>query len=340
MVIARAIATDPSTVLSAELESDETGTTNSKAVMQYGSFLGGYPTAGSDFGMISTGLTDSANDPNNSGSTGFVLHNGFDEFGMLTNEGNDLAGFTMEMTIPEGTGTPCFSVDVKFSSEEFPEFVGSSFNDFAVGRINDVEPPTVDDELQPVAPGNFLRDGIGRPITVNNNYNVSAGRAGNTTYDGATPTLRARAAVEDGETFTFTTYIADVGDSIYDSTLFLDRASIARTNNCVEGTFGPSQTKFKVGKKKGNANVAGTVSPPHPGKNSKVILFKEKGKKFKKLATKNAKLGPAILVEGKDPVSKFKTSFKLPDKGTCRISASFAGDADTFPSSSKKTFKC
>ena len=114
-------------------------------------------------------------------------------------------------------------------SEEFPEYVGSQYNDFAIARVNNTTPPAVDTTTNtPVAPGNFLLDGFGAQLTINNNFLVNLGNAAGTTYDGATPTLRAQTALAPGtpaQSVSF--WVGDMGDSIYDTTLFVDNRKIA-----------------------------------------------------------------------------------------------------------------
>jgi hypothetical protein len=333
------MAEDPAAVLGAVLESDATGTTAVASLMQFvDDSYNGFPSGEEEsFVGLATGDAAAMND----GDQLYFASGGLG--GMLTSQGTDLAGFTTTFAIPGGTGTPCFTVDLKFLSEEFPEYVGSSFNDFVVGRINNTDPPTIDVDNTPVAPGNFLRDGEGRAITVNNNYDVTAARADDTVYDGATPTLEARSSVPDAETFTFSVWMADVGDSIYDSMVFLDNARIFRTDKaCAAGTSGPSQTTVK-GKPKGDKIKAnGTVIPSSPGTEMTVTLYKKVNGKFKKIGSSHPALSAAVDLDndGTLEASRFSTSFKRPNGGTCKVKARFPGDTDTFPSTAQKTFQC
>lgn len=337
LVAAQAMAADPTTVISAHLESDATGTTATAALMEFNTDdYNGFPSGDDDsFLALASGEAQLMNDGDQMFFANTVLG------GMTTNQSTDLAGLTTEFAIPEGTGTPCFIVDLKFMSEEFPEYVGSSFNDFVVGRINDTSPPSISDTNTPVAPGNFLRDGNGDAITVNNNYNVNAARANDTVYDGASPTLQARSEVPDSTSFTFTLWIADVGDSIYDSMVFMDNARVERTDDCAAGASGPSETtvKPKVGTK---IQAKGWVIPSAQGQTVTVILYKKSNGKWSKIDQKTATLGAPVDLnqDGVPEASKFSASFNRPNGGDCKVKAKYGGDSDTFPSSDQKTFNC
>jgi len=80
-----------------------------------------FPRKGNTFAVLSTGLATTAAAPNNSGSTGTTLD------GLNNEEGNDLVQLTLELKVPKGA--TCLNFDFAFYSEEFPEYVGSIFND-------------------------------------------------------------------------------------------------------------------------------------------------------------------------------------------------------------------
>jgi hypothetical protein len=120
-----------------------------------------------------------------------------------------------------------------FASEEYNEFVGSGFNDSFQLLLNGTN----------IA----LLPGGGGPVTVNNvncgsnasfyrnNSSVGASTACpnsnlNIQYDGLTTVLTASANVVAGATNTFTFRVADVGDSQYDSGVFIAQGSFSGTN--------------------------------------------------------------------------------------------------------------
>jgi len=353
LAVAQTMAANPAAVLSATLESDVTGDTHHAAVMSYASNMAGFPKAGGSFMMVGSGETNLANDtgirsnPNTSTDLRSYAVAGAPAASMVTNQGQDLAGFTAEFAVPSGSGIPCFTVDLKFLSEEFPEFVGSPFNDFVTGRINNSNAPTVDvsnpANPKPVAPGNFIKDAKGRPVTVNNNYAAAPANSTGTMYDQATPTLRAKTPVPDDPSFEFTVYVADAGDSIYDTMVFLDNAKVTRVAKCPAGAIGGATLTANGSVKKGKVVAKGKLAPPHPSKSVKVTLYKRKGGKWVKVAAKNAGLSAAKDTngDGAADASKYKTTFPVPKNTTkCKIKSRFAGDKDTLAASRNDTFKC
>ena len=288
--------------------------------------MAGFPRDGNDFGMISSGDTNTVNDPNDSGSTSGVLD------GLNTNAGEDLAGLNLNLNVPQ-VANPCLQVDVKFFSEEFPEFVGSQFNDFAIARVNDTAPPAVDTTTNtPVAPGNFLLDGFGAQLTINNNFLVNLPNAAGTTYDGATPALRAQTALVPGQLAqTVSFWVGDMGDSIYDTTLFVDNLRVVDLNPCPTVTVGPSfQNKPKIKIKGDNIIASGQVLPAAPGQKVFLTLF-AKNSPFKKVAKKKAKMNAQ---------GKWKKKLNLPNAKRCMLQVVYKGDESHDPSTSKKKFKC
>lgn len=152
--------------------------------------MAGFPTDGKTFAYLGTGNMIFADQPNNAPNTF-----GLGDYGQLN------IGFTVPAT------ATCMSVDFTFLSEEFPEFVGSQFNDaFEI---------TVDGA--PIA-----RDSAGNRITVNTVLGVTPANAAGTTYDAATLRLRAQTPVTPGNHSYATFVISDAVDTAYDSAVFLD----------------------------------------------------------------------------------------------------------------------
>jgi hypothetical protein len=86
------------------------------------------------------------------------------------------------------------------------------------------------------APGNFAADATGNPISVNavGDESVKASRARGTTYDAATPRLRASTSVSPGRHILYMS-IFDQGDRSYDSAVFIDRLTLNRRQPCESG---------------------------------------------------------------------------------------------------------
>lgn len=120
-----------------------------------------------------------------------------------------------------------------FGSEEYPEFVGSEFNDVFGFFISG---PGISGQQ------NIAKLPNGTPVTINNinsgsnsNFFVNNGDGTNgpynssatyIQYDGYTNVLTASSKVQCGETYHLVIAIADVMDGIYDSGIFLEANSL------------------------------------------------------------------------------------------------------------------
>jgi hypothetical protein len=183
-----------------------------------------FPTEGSTFAILSTGLAASAPLPNNSPSLSATLG------GLNNDQGNDLVRLHLQLKVPSEIN--CASFDFAFYSEEFPEYVGSSFNDTFTAQLNNSS-LTTGQNYTVVAPGNFAFDSQNNIISVNTvfGYSLETG----TTYDGVTPLLRAHTAVVPGATIDVYFSVQDLGDSAYDSAVFLDKFFWSKDPTCSSG---------------------------------------------------------------------------------------------------------
>lgn len=203
-----------------------------------GTFDASNASIGIDNGIIMTTGTinqgaDGPHGPNNAANAG--VDNGVSGYSQLTN----LVGTqTYNAAILEFDFVP-LSDSVKFNyvfaSEEYPEFVGSQFNDVFAFFITG---PGIPGGVQNMA----LIPGTTQPVAINNvngtsnsNYYVNNGSGSNAPfnndpyyvqYDGFTTPLQAVSKVECGETYHLIIAIADVGDGIYDSGIFLEANSL------------------------------------------------------------------------------------------------------------------
>jgi Ca2+-binding RTX toxin-like protein len=171
-------------------------------------------TFGDSFVVLSSGDASHVTDANTSGSQGTDLG----VFGVTGDTG------TITLSIPVLTGAKALSFDFTFLSEEYPEFVGSSFNDFFSAKLNGKE---------------IALDTKGNTITVNNNFFDGSITPTGTFFDGQTPALTATAPVPAGAaTVTLQLQVGDVGDGIYDSAAFIGNVHFAK-NQVVYLDFSP-----------------------------------------------------------------------------------------------------
>ncbi len=186
--------------------------------------LGNYfPTEGNTFAILSTGLAESADDPNDSGSLSFKLD------GLNNSQGNDLVQLALRLRVPQNMN--CASFDFAYFSEEFPEWVGSQFNDTFTAELGGTN--LIISGTQVIAPLNFAFDTEGNIISINTVFDVTSDTA--TTYNGMTSLLRAQTPVTPGATIDIVFSVQDLGDSIYDSAVFLDKFFWSNDPNCGGG---------------------------------------------------------------------------------------------------------
>ena len=186
--------------------------------------LRGFPTAGSSYVVLSTGDAASAVLANDSSNFGSDL-GGPDDAGRY-----DIAQLRIELTPP--ATAKGFQFDAMFLSDEFPEFVGSSFNDVFTAEQGQTQLSIQNGAV--FSPFNFAYDTSGNIVDVNTVVGVienpwtdpDKGIVGvPPVYDGATPVMRVSSPIEkDLATGNIVLYltIQDLGDGIYDSAVFLD----------------------------------------------------------------------------------------------------------------------
>jgi Ca2+-binding RTX toxin-like protein len=187
------------------------------------------PLKGGTYAMLSSGNTTEADDADNSealssNNGGFGGPHGGDVY--------DLVTLRVDLDVPQDTN--CLTIDYRFLTEEFDEFVGSDFNDAFLAEL-DSSSFVVQSDGSVLAPNNFAVGPDGNVTTVNTS-GTSADNALGTTYDGATPVLRATTPISSGGHSVFLS-IYDASDAIYDSTVFVDNMRLRSVDpgNCVVG---------------------------------------------------------------------------------------------------------
>ncbi len=227
--------------------------------------LGGFPTAGGSFGLLSSGDVTIADAPNSGGNSGSA-------YGLLDparGDAFDPVTLKADFIVPDGQS--CLQLDYKFLSEEFPEYVDKGVNDTFIAELDsttwtstltfETEPPS----YEVSAPGDFAA-GYGDQVAVDTlgPTIVSEAEATGTTYDAATGTLTAKTPVTPGPHSIYLS-IFDLGDAIYDSAVFVDNLrfsaeppSSCRPQDLFEGAVGagPAGNKIKFKGSKGTFKVA------------------------------------------------------------------------------------
>ncbi len=216
MQMANAIFGNGVTVVGASYQGDS----RSSAIYSNGDALSPDATP-SDTGVIlSTGLarnfTQSSGDPNRSTSTSTNTGgvNNDSQFNALAGTQTYDASILNVDFIPTGN---VMTMKFVFSSEEYPEYVNSQFNDMVGVWINGNHVPLA------VGTGN---PSVGNVNGGSNLYLNNTGDAFNTEMDGLTLTMTLTIPVNPGVVNSIRIGVADVSDSQYDSNLLIAGDSI------------------------------------------------------------------------------------------------------------------
>ncbi len=192
-----------------------------------GTFTAG-PLGIPDGALLTSGQATIALPPNNSGSMGRSNGKAGDP---LCNQlipgytSYDAARLTIKFNLAAGYDGISFLF--VFGSEEYPEWVGTAYNDVMGVYLNGVQ---------------VAKDSGGYPITINgpffNSTNVVGPTQSNTEYDGSTNLLQTKAPLAGGSTNnTLVFVVCDAGDMIYDSGMFVAGLNGCVGDNCTGTTF-------------------------------------------------------------------------------------------------------
>jgi hypothetical protein len=187
--------------------------------------LAGFPRSGSSYALLTTGDANLAEQPNSSPSSGTA-----DGGGHVRGDTDlDVTVLKVDLTVPSGVNC-LLGLDFRFLSEEYPEFVGSAYNDAFVAELDKTTWTTSGSTI--AAPDNFAFDPSGNPITINaaGVTSMKAAEAAGTTYDGATPLLTAATPITPGSHSLYLS-IFDQGDAILDSAVMLDDLRLGTVAN-------------------------------------------------------------------------------------------------------------
>ena len=195
--------------------------------------LSGFPRKGGSFAILSTGCALFADNPNKSGTLG--CRNG----GVKTRGARDVIIWRIRVKVPQGAN--CLSFRFKFLSDEYPEWVGSEYNDALIAEVGGSPRWNASGNQDPTitAPRNFATTRDGNLVSVNGTgvARVNRQAAKGTTYDAATGKLRASTRVKPGSQLLYIS-LFDQGDRQYDSAVFIDRLLVRKAANCRSGVVG------------------------------------------------------------------------------------------------------
>ncbi|WP_213684696.1 Hint domain-containing protein [Roseicyclus sp.] len=217
MQMARTIFGDDVKVVRASYSGDRV----SSGIYTNGDTVSPEVTPGDTGVILTTGhvrnFTQPNGDPNRSTSTSYnsTGQNGNPLFDALAGTSTYDAAILTTQFIPT---SDFLSIQFTFSSEEYPEFVGTIFNDVVGVWINGqlVTSPVIN-----VAQINGINQTENETLFIDN-----TGDAHNTEMDGFTATLSLLIPVNNGQVNTLIIGIADVGDASYDSALLIAAGSV------------------------------------------------------------------------------------------------------------------
>lgn len=221
-----------------------------------GTFDGSASNIGMNSGVIlCTGPVTIAPGPNNSGSAG--ENNGQPGNAQLNGLANATTFNAIVLELDFIPLSNTIEFDYVFGSEEYPEWVNSSFNDAFAFFISG--PGIVGEQNIAVVPGTTT------PVTINtinggSNAQYYINNAGGATvqYDGFTTVLTATSTVQACETYHLKLMIADGGDGMWDSGVFLAEGSL--TSSVVQITTSTATADSTAYENCSNATVTFTLS--------------------------------------------------------------------------------
>jgi hypothetical protein len=256
---ADAIMADPSQVTSALLPERAFGGSGAPSPLGVGDNtlggdppldLAGFPTAGSTYGLLSSGdvNTIASQLTNTAPSTSFSFTDQFPLIPVIDRgpEAEDWTVLQINVNVPGGAN--CMALDYRFLSEEFPEFVGSQFNDAFIAEIDSTS-WSVATGGGLTRPNDFAVSPTGNPISINGvgDTAVTEAEASGTYFDAATGLITTKTPIGPGGHAIFLS-IFDASDQIYDSAIFLDNLRFINED--------PSTCKPPTGQQ---------IAPPPPG---------------------------------------------------------------------------
>jgi hypothetical protein len=214
---------------------------------------------GNRYAVLATGRATALFSPDSSGQTTTVLGN-------TARGAYDVTVLRVDIEVP-ATANCLLGLDFRFLSEEYPGYVGSRYGDAFVAEL-DRSTWTVDGDGVS-APDSFAVDPAGQPVGVGSvgPAELTSAAAAGTTFDGATPLLRATTPITPGRHSVFLS-VFDTGDGGYDSAVLLDNLRLGRVpdvdSHCRQGARPVPATPPDVGLPVGvgTASAGDTIALP------------------------------------------------------------------------------
>jgi hypothetical protein len=231
--VAQAIIADPSTLSGASF--DPTGQNAASTPNGFGdplapntlfdndtASLAGFPVAATgnhDFAILTSGDAGLADDTPQTLDSGSGTSNGGPSPSGRGDTAFDVTTLRMNVNVPAAAN--CLALDYRFLSEEFPEYVGSAYNDAFIAEVDSSTWTTAGSAV--TAPNDFATHTGAEGVNVNGvgPVAVSAAEAADTTYDAATGLVTTKTPITAGAHTIFLS-IFDQGDHILDSAAFVD----------------------------------------------------------------------------------------------------------------------
>ena len=199
--------------------------------------LASFPRRGKAYAILTSGCARLADHPKGAGLPGpGCLDNGIAIRGT-----RDLTILRLTLRVP--SQSHCLSFRFRFLSQEFPQFLGSIYNDGFIAELDQstwnsganghVNDPHIS------APRDFAKDSKGHIISIHGAgaATMKTSYARGTTYGGATRVLRASTPIAPGIHSLFLS-VFDQGDRQYDSAVFVDQLTINNRTPCTSGIAG------------------------------------------------------------------------------------------------------
>lgn len=230
---------------------------NGNQAQVFNSALAAFPRgADGNFAAMSTG--NAASIPN----TGTFADTQYSGGNIRGNSDFDVAILKIDFNVPQES--TCLTFEFRFFSEEYPSYIGQTFNDAFIAELDTSNWITSGSAI--TAPNNFANVS-GTNVSVNS-LPMSATNGAGTAFDstGTDPNggastlglLAARTPLTPGAHSLYLS-IFDQGDQAYDSAVLFDHLVLDATQNCTAGSFYQDP---EVNVKGNNVSIAdGSASP-------------------------------------------------------------------------------